>query len=217
MSSLCFDANGNRIQTDVLVSGYIREFTNECNSDIPSDIIKLCFLFWFIDVCDEWDKSLCHQLVDINGGCFKLSDNIAFSDKIYCCTAFGTHTVDHGIFVWRMKFKTNMTWICIGVIPDKSDLLKEEQIDNAYGRFSAKGGCFLLNMNGVIYHGGIDKYCDVFTAKDTVIEMTLDMDKHTISYKVNGTDCGIAYDKLNEKRYRLAVTIADLKHEIELI
>ena len=56
MSTLQVDHNGNRIRTDILICGYLREeIEDKLKILIPSEIQKLCFVYWFIDICDEWD------------------------------------------------------------------------------------------------------------------------------------------------------------------
>ena len=56
------DRNNNKIKSDILVSGYIREaIQQELDLKIPSEITKLCFIFWFIKPCDKWNKQLSHK------------------------------------------------------------------------------------------------------------------------------------------------------------
>ena len=113
-----FDSNGKRIKTDILVFGYIRNVMNEYRIEIPDEIIRVCFLFWFMNVCDEWDKSLCHsQYVDIDESCAKLNDGYksrGFLD--WCCTLFGSQSVKNGVFKWHVQFNSSIEWICIGLL-----------------------------------------------------------------------------------------------------
>ena len=60
------------------------------------------------------------------------------------------------IFEWKMKFDTEMSWICVGVCPD--DSLKVNETDITYG-YNYNQGCFLVNSNGFIHAGDADKYC----------------------------------------------------------
>lgn len=66
------DADGKRIKTDILCRRYIHESLDRYNIVIPDEIIGVIFMFWLIDICDEWDQSLCHKLVDIDGAVFKI-------------------------------------------------------------------------------------------------------------------------------------------------
>ena len=222
-----YDTNNNAIKTDILVSGYIRQLFNIAM--IPSEILHLCFLFWFIDICDQWDKSLIDEYAEIDGSRFKMKENPNPWD-IDGCVAFGTHSVEEGeIFQWKLRFNTKMKWIYIGICADEPKLLAMADQDcllynsngtiyhnSSYG-FEGDQGCSLLHMNGVIYCGDFQQYCPTFDAKDTIIEVILNMKEHTICYKINGKHYGIAYNNLSKKKYRLAVTLREPMQEIQLM
>ena len=116
----------------------------------------------------------------------------------------------------KLKFNTKMTWVCIGVCPDQHELFKRNVNDNSYGT-TDQGGCFLLNLNGFMYHDHFTEYCQPFFDQGVIVKMSLNMDKHAISYEINGKNHGIAYDKLMATGYRLAVTFNNPKQEIEFI
>lgn len=121
------------------------------------------------------------------------------------------------MFEWRMTFNSRIPWVCIGVIEDKRDMIEKNKTNNSYARLDPICGCFLLNTNGVMYPN-LNKYCDIFHDKGTVVTMTLNKDKHQIYYKINGKEFGIAHNELNGDRYRLAVTLGGEPNEgIELI
>ena len=86
MASFPVDANGQRIKTDILVAGFIKDAMSEHKLEIPDEIIGLCFLFCFIKVCDQWDRSLCHETIEIDGECATISDQ--FNYDLGCCTLF---------------------------------------------------------------------------------------------------------------------------------
>ena len=213
MATYVVDKDGNRIITDILVCGYSRQASDEYNMTIPNEIIRLCFIFWFIEVCDEWSKELSYSGYKIDGANAKLE-----ATELGLLTVFGTHSIGKGIFEWKIKFKSNIKWICIGVIVDDDKALEENKKNNNYG-FHQDMGCFLLNLNGLMYYSGTRyaKYAKSFTMKDTVVTMTLNMDKHTISYKVDDKDYGVGCDKLYKDKYRLAVTGDTKGDEIELL
>ena len=97
-------------EIDSLVYGYIREKMKEYKLVLPEEIIKLCFEFWFLNVSDEWDKSLCHELVDIDGQCFKISDKFRklISNPVRVFTVFGCKSIESGIYEWKLRFKTKI-------------------------------------------------------------------------------------------------------------
>ena len=214
------DSKGEKIKSDILVSGYIRkQIIEKYKINIPLQIIKLCFLFWYIDACDKWDTSLCHKLVKINGSCVKLDDNVEWTpERPMLCTIFGCNSIKSGdIFTWKLRFNSNIYYCCIGVIHDKIDVLKANIIDNNFGRQNS--GCYLTNTHGSMYYEweGKNDYCPKFEEKGVIIEMTLNMIEHTIRYKINNIDYGIAYDKLYENAYRLAVCMSGTYDKEEIV
>ena len=58
MSTFQVNSKGNRIKTDILIAGYLRQdIEDSLKMLIPSEIKALCFVYWFIKICDEWDES----------------------------------------------------------------------------------------------------------------------------------------------------------------
>ena len=208
----------NGIVTDILVSGYTRQAAEEYNIIIPEEIMRLCFVFFFIPICDEWCKELSYAGFHIDGGYAKLIDRSHESNTMGLVSLFGSRVIDKGIYEWKIKFKSMITWICIGIIVDDENALSLNKINNDYG-FNKDEGCFLLNSNGKMYHSSslYKEYAKQFQAKDTTITMTLDMDKHSIYYKVNDKDYGLGFNGLYKDKYRLAVTMSGQDDEIELL
>ena len=222
MTSFSVDSSGQRIKTDILVSGYVRDVMNHHKIEIPDEIVGLCFLFWLITVCDEWDKSLCHnEWVDIDGSCVTITDKYKYGrTDVWCYTLFGGQVVESGVFKWCLKFNTEIEWICVGIIIDDKEVIEKNKVScNDYGRVQGHG-CFLFPPDGGLRYRGLwDDYCDEFDVKrDTMIEMTLDMDEHTIQYTVNDTDHKVVkIESLSGHRYRLAITVDDKGDSMELL
>ena len=223
MACVSVDSNGRRIKTDILVMGYIRDIMDQNKLDIPDEIIALCFLFWFINVCDEWDKTLCHEeYVDIEGSCARINTEIEITGA--SVTMFGAQTVESGIFKWRLKLNTKMDWGCIGIIKDEKSYIEQNHTNNDYGR-GIGCGCFLFickgGGNGALFHSNqLDlKYSDPCRDEGTVFEMTLNMDQYSIQYKVNDKEYeSVNIDSLSNHRYRLAVTLSKTDDDgIELL
>ena len=222
MASFAVDAEGQRIKTDILVSGYIRHNINQYGIQIPDELIGLFFLLWFIDVCDNWDELSCHQtLVDIDGACVQLNENYEYGkDNIWGCTIYGSHVVREEVFKWCLEFKTAIHWICIGIIVDKKEEIEKNKHSNEYG-IDIGCGCFWFNSNGWLQYD--DKkdydYSSIFVEEGTMIEMTLDMNNQTIQYKINDTECKtVKIDSLSKQMgYRLAVTLTQKDNEIQLL
>ena len=220
MASFSVDSNGQRIKTNILVSGFIKNIMNEHKLDIPDDIIGVCFLFWLIKTCDAWDQSLCHESVNIDGSCAMMSDDSE------CCTLFGTQTVESGVFKWYLKLATKIKWACIGIIKNEKRIIEDNKCNNEYG-FEKGCGCFFLLSrspiaNGLLMFDGqeiVDYAANPCCDKGTIIEMTLNMDQKTIKYEVN--DKHFHTTKIKslsiEFGYRLAVTFINKGYGIELL
>ena len=206
MSSYSVDSNGDRIKTDILVSGYVKEFVAQHEIQVPDEIIGVLFMFWFIDVCDQWDMSLCHESVVIGGPCVTLNKGTDYQYR----TIFGTKCVRAGYYSWIIKFNTDIRWFLVGIIKNDIKILENNQLQNVVSYLLNRNGV-VLGGNGVLYRNGAQNqsYCDRFgiTNKDTSINMTLDMANKTINYKIN--------DKQYETKsiqaanaYRLVVAIS---------
>ena len=60
------DRYGSRITTDILVAGHTTHCMKQYTLDIPDEIIRLLFMFWFVPYSDEWDRSLIDERVNID-------------------------------------------------------------------------------------------------------------------------------------------------------
>ena len=210
MAQLAVDSEGKRIKTDILVCGFIREGGTQCELLIPDDINTICFLFWFIKVCDEWDKKYLADGVEINGQMMKAPDTFEWT------SVYGRHSIDKGSYTWEVTIKASCQWFSFGLIEDKPDIL-EEFIESI--NYVDAHGC-VLHDNGKFYRGStspLKDYSAAFEDADAKITMTLDMDNHTLRYIVNGKDYGVVTDKLDKKKYRMVVTVWNDKDGVELL
>ena len=217
MSQFAVDGQGKRIKTDILVYGYIRDINKKFKLLIPDDINKICFEYWLITVCDEWDKhylSSEHVEIDESGATVK-------SIKAGVVSIYGCRTVDKGVYSWQIKLMMNVAatsrWFCMGVIQDKHGIL--ERFKQSYMYVEHHGCC--LHNDGRFYRGSASfgkDYMDRFKVEEEIIIlMTLDMDNHTLSYKVNDKDYGIVTDQLGKDRYRLVISFHDENYIVELL
>ena len=218
---LSVDSNGKIIQTDILISGYVRNIMDECKLEIPDEIIALCFLFWFIKVCDQWDELLHDtERIEVDGLCGKWHGYGSL---------FGSKIVTKGTFKWSLQLKSKISWGCVGIIKNDERIIQENQRQNNYGFIKGRG-CFLSLCSNDKYSNGalwfdhdliqVSSYCSTSCCDPgTIIEMTLDMDKKTIQYKADDAECkAVEIKSLSEQiGYRLVVTVQEEGNEIELI
>ena len=212
MSSATVDVEGNRVITDVLVAGYTHETTNMYDLVIPNEIVGIIFIFWFIDACDQWDQSFCHESVDFYSRCVKMTDEGVFS-------IFGMKSVKSGIFEWELEFKTYVTRGAVGLIQDSPEILRKYHKSDNFAMhgdgIALFGGTGSLCGNG--FMGARHEYCPRFPKKDTLIVITLNMKKMTISYRINDTQYEAVGIPESMNGYRLAVMIDNIGAEIELL
>ena len=226
MAPWAVDAGGKRIKTNILVSGYVREGGEEYKLLIPADVNCICFAFWLIKVCDEWDEEL-------SGNNIKFDGQIAKCLRKRYTAIYGCHSIDKGSHSWRIKFKSDIYRVYIGVLEDDKNILTQFRNIKSIWDVTAHG-CFLGN-SGDFYHNDynteyilnsqywLDEH--EFTSKETIIEMTLNMDEHSIRFKIADgdyieygcIDYGIATDELKEGVYRLAVYLYDKDRAVELL
>ena len=213
--SAAVDGKGNRIDTDILVCGYIREKSKQYGLSIPSDINSICFLFWLIKVCDEWDSKYASKYIKIDG------QTVRSLASRSCISTYGCHSIDKGSYCWEMEVKQiGLAFLLVGLVEDTPNNLQkcQESCDYVAGH-----GCVLYSADGKFSRGTNEdcftkKYAESFEKEQNVgIRMILDMDNHTLSFNVNSKDYGIATDKLDKRRYRMLVGFVCEQHEVELL
>ena len=204
------DSAGNRIMTDILVSGYIHDHEREYEVPIPEDIIGVTFMFWLIQFCDSWDNSLCDEVADINGQNLKL---IKRSGKV-----FGIQSITKGTFEWKIKLITKMGWIASGIIKDDPEILRRY---TTRGDFAQNGdGVYLFCDDPVavfVQNKSVEQLCTIHIDKDTVISISLNMNKKTICYKFDGEMEINRKVEIKGDRYRLVVAMSAGDQEIQLL
>ena len=211
MSTFTVDADGKRINTDILISGYIRNISNRFKLLIPIDIIQICFQYWLITICDEWDKKLSSDKVAGDGQIVTAGTSASYA-SIYGCLG-----IDKGSYTWQVKLKSEVRWFCMGIIEDDDNILTKYRDGCGY---VLNNGC-CLHDDGKFYLGSQTSgksYIDGFPrSAETIIAMTLNMDDHTLSYKINAKDYGIVTNKLDKSKYRLVISFYYANHSVELL
>lgn len=201
------DAHGNRIKTDILVTGFIRQIGKEYKLLIPEDINGICFQYWFIKVSDEWDKEFSSQNVKFDCQSVKL-------DQDEVASIYGCLSISEGSHSWKIKLVTKAECISIGVIDDDPKVLTRYNDNNTYDLYG--DGCQLW-MRGYFCKensgNNEDVYCPECWHKDTILTMTLNMDDRSLRYQIVNKNLGIDKDygktlhKLIKNKYRMVVTL----------
>lgn len=212
MSTLAVDQNGDRITNDILTSGYLRqEIEDSYKISIPTEIKQVCFDFWFIKICDEWDIEICeHKGIQFSGPIVQL--NLSSGRALY-----GRHSVSSGQYEWRLRVRSESTaGFAIGIIQDDKLENYVASITSLYGEGM---GAFWATFNGMFYQtSGSLKLTQPYTDEignlmNLCVTMRFNVDDKTITYSVNDEDndgvVDISSIFKNEKSYRLYVYCLD--------
>ena len=207
------------VERQMVVSGYIHEYESMNKQNIPKEIILICILFYGYGV-DEWDVdqiSIGMQLSDRK--LTKVKRGVLYASSSYC-----KRIIECGTFLWRFKIddcSNGVGWddggkFMIGIWKVNGD--EEPQTDTYFTRdgdgygFDPVGGVI---SNDAGYTSADQKY-GVKCKNGTIVEMLLDMNELTLSYKINDKDYGKAFD-VEKCKYRAAVYMLTENDAITLL
>ena len=205
------NSKGERLVDDSLVIGWIRTEIEKKykNSNIPYALKQLCFKFWLIKICDQWDLTYYDKkriLISNNGLTASAKDNTS-------CSIYSKREIDIGDkYIWTLKMNS---WFCewssiigqpyIGIIKSDEKILNRCKINGP----SEKDGYWFSASKAALHFRKFPakkiQYGQRVTCKGDVIEMCVDLRNNTVSYRINGTDYGVAYSNIDRCRYRLYV------------
>ena len=198
----------------VLVWGYIRQIEIMYKDmNIPHDINDI--IYRYQQSCDIWSKRYSNPACEIDAD----GTNIRF-DTDSDCTAFGEHVVESGIFIWRLRvifmiynYEMFIAHPYIGIVDcDEADL-EDYRSTGSWDRI----GYQLCAGNAGLFghyqdvHETPQSYECKWNQRDDILEMILNLEERTLSFIVNGQDYGIAFSKIKQTKYRLALGVVNSK------
>ena len=215
MSTFQNDDTGNRIITDILTDGYLRQVIEEgLKISVPSEIKQLCFDFWFLKFCDIWDDQLCkHKTVTIQGETVKCEKNDLIRN------VFGCHTVSTGQYEWKLNWKKVDGTVGIGVIQDNTvsdSLTTVDYTKNGFGIcLNAKNGQ-VHDDTGLYTRHQIKRFID--GTENVGMNMKIDLNERSVYFSFNEDEYKLIPCKLKpDKSFRLVLTFgANGPAEVEL-
>ena len=188
---------------ELLVAGYVRDIERAHKIHrIPAEINDIIYLYQRL--YDEWSKQYSSKKVTI--------DEIGSMITMHCdqdVTAFGCHVVTKGIFKWRIKMvkftydeKIDGSPPYVGIIEDNEEYMEEYKNSCDWD----ENGYLLCCKIGRLLCGDIltSDYPCRWNKEGDILEMTLDLNERTLSFKVNDEDYGVAFEDIEEREYRLA-------------
>ena len=206
MSTLAVDHNGNRIKTDILTGGYLREEIEEkLKISIPPEIKHLCFVFWFINICDEWDDTVYKKNI------LKIDGQTITTIESGFCSIMGCHKVSSGQYEWKLRHFSDVGG-CIGIIQDLD--LSQEKMSRTLDRlrYDTDGyGAFWEMRLGKFLNGKpvefMKQYKDKIKNNDVIIGVKIDLDSQRLYFFVDEEEYVEApYTLQNDKSYRLVAS-----------
>ena len=216
MSAVQVNQKGDRIVTDILICGYVtQEIEDKYKLSIPSEIKRVCFHFWFINVCDQWDIESCKKHASVT-----FAGQIVKSSKVELVrNVFGCHTVSSGQFEWRLNWKKLNGSVAIGIIDN------DKAINTSTGvGFTRYGNGAVLDIpNGRLY--GVEYSWRKFGEKldqnveNVDIKVKIDLDERSLYFAINEDEYKkTIYELKKDTSFRLALTFArNSIAEVELL
>ena len=175
---------------------------------------------------DEWD-------IKIYGDNIKIINNdrvICNEIQSYCYrSVFGKNIYNLGKHHWKLEIKQCNDGYCawnmlIGCMKIDEKNKNKNKIFHRNSHFTSSdhGYGFIGNLSYLTNpkdggHGTDRKYGKKFINIGDIIDIYLDLDELSLSYKINNIPYGIAFDNLQKTKYCLAVTFCGNKNELKML
>ena len=191
----------------MLVWGYVRNVEKQYKDmNIPLEINDIIYLYQRIR--EEWDEKYSSKDIKIDETKSMITVTSNESPTVY-----GTHSVSEGIFVWKIRMISwePATWGSppfVGITEDIDKHLVEYK--NVSG-WTTKG-YEMCGKTGGLYsppegnHYTTPSYKGRWDEQGDILEMTLNLNAATLSFKTNDTNYGIAFRDIKQAKYRLAIS-----------
>ena len=195
----------------LLVCGFVKRIEQKFKiMNVPKEIHDIIYLYQ--KFYDEWSRKYSHHDIEINQ-----KEGMITVNTPNDASAYGTTIVSEGIFIWRVKivlfdYDVYGGIPYIGIIKNdqygndeemRAIVLQSDGIDwDKYGcqYCGGSGGLFAENAESVIHNP-----CK-WRMEGDILEMTLDLNEKTLSFKVNNDDFG-EFKNIEQGEYRLAFSV----------
>eukprot|EP01084_Bolivina_argentea_P273499 465897_1 len=134
-------------------------------------------------------------------------------------TVFLSKIVKRGKHEWKFKIETYIrdNSVMFGIWDNSNDTKQgftqylNEKANRAYGFYSYNNSSELR-----LYKGGSGKTYGVALAQGDTITMSINLDALTLSYSINGKDCGVAFN-IKKTQYKAAISFCRKGSAIKLL
>ena len=191
-----------------LAFGYVKGIEKMNKSTIPSMIKYLC-LIYLNQNKDEFDAKNTHKDIKIDGNKVTALGNSTISTYL-------RNVVSKGIHVWRFKCGRTSRYAFGDMIGIVSDNVMIFPLGSYFHAGNDKGTAYGFGTVGKLNKPNIPdingrKYGCSCTIND-VIEMRVDFNELSLSFNINDTDYGKAFD-IKPGEYRAAITMFEFSWE----
>eukprot|EP01083_Nonionella_stella_P139142 423837_1 len=204
------------------VFGYIRQSIADLlpdNAQVSAFLSIQYICLWFYGAPDVWDQTAMGEgLTNIDNVITKTNEG-GWSYR----SAFLINICEVGHHCWRSKVhKLEKMWNLIGiwrVISDKkppTNTYFTEGYVQGYALCLLSGRLVSLDSGGGYVDHSKKQYCDGIQTDD-IIDMHLDLNKLELSFSVNGTNYGSAFEGVRKAKYRAAICLEGKESAIELL
>ena len=205
-----------------LVFGYVKECEKQNKPSIPSMIKYLCLVYLNVDK-DKFDAKNTHEMIE------REDDGISRQEGYYgACSSFLENIMDKGVHIWTFQ----CDYLCdtedvIGIRKINADSNTPFRLD---GHFYIDGeddeekvvGYGFILLGSLTNPTDVNEYGADYGEpcydnwNGGILEMKLDFNNLTLSYKMGGVDYGKAFD-IEQTKYKAAVTLDTSKALLSLL
>ena len=216
----CKQFDGIDDESKTVVSGYIRlaeEILSNSETNQSFILLTISKQIIYLIICfyhtKEFFFKIGKQVIRSNHKCSikKLSDG-------YNNTSYGYRSIPslyNCIVIWTLKIHTCASGaVVVGITANHNAPNRTFQWDKRYINYS-----YLGDLGNIGKMSKFNPYGPTFTNND-IIQIILDLNKQTLSFKKNGHDLGIAFQDIVQSQsisYKLAITAHDTSDGVTII
>ena len=212
-----------KLGNKLLCAGYSRIYSEK--TDIPMDIIY--FIVAFFVIFEQWDPEWKGKQVDIE----EFNHDIITTRKDGYSSVLCRNIVNKGKHHWTvkiLKFVPNKyggaAWwrLVIGIV--NMNTFSRSALESFFSLNEYEFACNSSSypdydqIKGKAHLNAVDsKRYGLVCVTGDIIDVYLDFDERTLSFGINDTKYGVAFSKIKEGNYRLAVTLTGIGTSLQLL